>query len=112
MSAGTSISGGIGGIFYSILLLYGLILKRYKKQRVPSKSLRYAIFGSVILTFLILMSFNLINWGYLDLQETTYTMIQKAKDDIASAAEGLLDDARTVINVIPYPLLDNGGRTE
>jgi hypothetical protein len=100
MSAGTSVSGGIGGIFYATLLLYGIISKSYKRHRAAFRSHPYALFGSVILTFLVLISFNLNNWGLVDFQNTASIIIQEGKDLVISTAKGLFDNVGTSVETV------------
>jgi hypothetical protein len=72
MSAGTSVSGGIGGIFYVLLLMYGLVTRIYERKNDSEKSskMNRRCFARVlpmlaIATVMIVVILNLENFGVI-----------------------------------------------
>jgi len=112
VSAGTSVTGGLGGVFYLVLLIYSVITKPYNRKtpRRVNWAPAYALPIMVVITLAILVLLNLTNYGVV---RTRDTLSQQFSTIVTSANEWLdylikvfLDTFPIVNDIRIYELVD------
>ncbi|MDH3277982.1 MAG: hypothetical protein OEL77_08185 [Nitrosopumilus sp.] len=69
MSAGSSPTGGVGGLFYAILLLVGVILKRDKQVLRSNSGIILPVVLGLVFVLIIAINILVIN-RYVDLSQS------------------------------------------
>jgi len=69
MSAGSSPTGGVGGLFYAILMLVGVILKRDKQVLRSNAGIILPVVLGLVIVIIIVINIFVIN-RYIDLSQS------------------------------------------
>lgn len=97
MSAGTSVTGGLGGVFYLILLAYSVIAKPYdrRKQQAqrhsPIWAASYALPVVVAVTVAILVILNLTNYEVVHTRDILWQELRPFVTYIGGLLEYLIN---------------------